>query len=330
VAALVDLFFRVAQRSLAGRTTTDLDDRLITELRRPAVVSVVLLGAWLALLNFALGEGPRDLAGSLLATSLLLVWTRTLLRLARTVLEFLSQREPRSILVEQRTMPLFEMIAKVLVLGSGAYGLMLAWDIDVTAWLASAGVLGIAVGFAAQETLSNMLAGVMIIADAPYKIGDYLVLDGTTRGRVTDIGLRSTRLLTEYNIEIVVPNSEMAGATITNESGGGSERSRIMVDAGVAYGSDVDKVRALLLDVARATPDVLSGQPGFEPEVHFRAMGDSSLDFGLLVWIDRPELRLKVIDRLNTAIYKGLVAAGFEIPFPQRDVHLYDMGRREG
>lgn len=325
----VDFALRLVQRKLTRRTATDLDDRVVAAVRSPAVISVVLLGAWLSLLNLAVGDGLRRVAGSLLASVVLVAWTRALLRISGTVLEALARRTPRNILVEQRTMPLFEMTAKVLIVGGSIYALMLAWDIDVTAWLASAGVLGIAVGFAAQETLSNMLAGVMIIADAPYRIGDFLVLDGTTRGRVTDIGLRSTRLLTEHNIEIVVPNRQMAGATITNESGGGSPRSRVRVDASVAYGSDVDHVRAVLLDIARGIPGVLADQPGFEPEVRFRAMGESSLDFEVLAWIDRPEHRLAAIDRLNTAIYKGLVAEGLEIPYPKRDVYLYDMGRRK-
>ena len=91
----------------------------------------------------------------------------------------------------------------------------------MTAWLASAGVVGIAVGFAAKDTLANLFSGVFILADAPYKIGDYIVLDATgMRGKVTQIGLRSTRLITRDDVEVTIPNSIMGNSQVINQSGG--------------------------------------------------------------------------------------------------------------
>jgi small-conductance mechanosensitive channel len=122
----------------------------------------------------------------------------------------------------------------------------------MTAWLASAGIVGIAVGFAAKDTLANLFSGVFIMADAPYKIGDYVVLDTGERGEITHIGIRSTRMRTRDDVEVTVPNSIMGNTKIINESGGPYEKYRIRVKVGVAYGSDIDQVEQLLMEIAAA------------------------------------------------------------------------------
>ena len=125
------------------------------------------------------------------------------------------------------------MTIKMLLIGFGAYVFLMIWGINATAWLASAGVIGIAVGFAAKDTLSNLLSGVAIVADTPYKIGDYVVLDSGERGKVTNLGMRSTRLLTRDDVEITVPNAVIANATIINESGGPWVKHRIRSEVAV-------------------------------------------------------------------------------------------------
>jgi small-conductance mechanosensitive channel len=196
---------------------------------------------------------------------------------------------------------------------------LLAWNINVTAWLASAGILGLAISFAAKDTLANLFAGVFILADAPYKLGDYIVLDTGERGEVTHIGIRRTRLLTRDDVEITIPNSIMGNVKITNEAGGPHESYRIRIQVGVAYGSDIDQVHTVLEEVAREHPEVMQTP---SPRVRFRAFGDSSLDHELLCWVEKPVRRGLVSHLPYTEIYKRFIAEGIEIPFPQRDVHL--------
>jgi len=193
----------------------------------------------------------------------------------------------------------------------------------VTAWLASAGIAGIAIGFAAKDTLANFFSGIFIMVDSPYNIGDYIVLDSGERGRVSMIGLRSTRILTNDDIEITLPNGVIANAKIMNESGGPTEKHRVRVAVGVAYGSDIDKVRSILHNIALTNENVCENP---EPKVRFRAFGDSSLDFQLLCWINKPGMRGMVRDELNTAIYKEFNKNNVEIPFPQRDIHIKNNG----
>jgi small-conductance mechanosensitive channel len=210
----------------------------------------------------------------------------------------------------------------VLVFIAGTYGILVAWDINVTGLVASAGILGLALSFAAQDTLSNLFAGVAILADRPYQIGDYIIIDSGERGEVTHIGLRSTRLLTRDDVEVSIPNGVMGSAKIINEAGGPRTRYRIRINVGVAYGSDIDQVMQTLLDAANAHKKVLRNP---EARVRFRAFGDSSLDFDVLCWIVRPADRGLVSHDLHCDIYKRFIAENIQIPFPQRDLHIKEM-----
>jgi small-conductance mechanosensitive channel len=231
----------------------------------------------------------------------------------------MSRDSARFEIFQPRTRPLFEMGIKLFLLSVLIWLFMSLWNIDGTAWLASAGVIGIAVGFAARDTLANLISGVSIIADAPYKIGDYIVLDTGERGVVTELGMRSTRLLTRDDVEISIPNAVMGNAKITNESGGPAIEHRIRVPIGVAYGSEPAKVVEVLEQVARENEMIL---PHPAPRARMRAFGESSLDFELLGWIKYPEQRGLARHQVLMEIDESFRKEGIQIPFPQRDIHV--------
>jgi len=237
-------------KRLTSKTASVKDDHLVEYLTSPITLTTVVLALMLAVTAFRLPAGLHNATLSVLATILLLAWTRAALRTAHIVLELIGSMRHRFEIIQERTIPLFEMSTKILVVGAAAYFFLLIWRIDPTAWLASAGVIGIAVGFAARDSLANLFAGIFIVADAPYKIGDYVVLGTGERGEVTHLGMRSTRLLTRDDVEVTVPNAVIANAKIVNESGGPWEKQRIRVPVGVAYGSDVDEVCEVLEAVA--------------------------------------------------------------------------------
>jgi small-conductance mechanosensitive channel len=212
-----------------------------------------------------------------------------------------------------------ENVTAVVIILLILYLLFIAWNIDMTAWLASAGIIGIAIGFAAKDTIANLLSGVFILADSPYKIGDYIVLDAAERGKVTHIGLRSTRILTRDDIEINIPNAVIANGKIINESSGRHIKSRTRIPVSVAYGTDIDHVKSVLMDVASQEPQICQDP---EPRVRFRQFGASGLDIELLVWIDDPEIRGRVKDSLNTRIYKRFAAEEIEIPYSKHDLYI--------
>jgi len=294
---------------LVKRTNVRWDDQLIAAFHKPLFWSLVLIGTVLAII----------------ATTLVVIWTGFLLRFIRIVLRAMSRSARENSMVRPQTQPLFENLGLIIVLAVAIYLMFRAWDIDMTAWLASAGVVGIAVGFAAKDTLANLFSGVFILADAPYKIDDYIVLDSGERGKVTHIGIRSTRLLTRGDVEITIPNSIMGNTRVINESGGPHEKYRIKVSVGVAYGSDIDQVKTVLMEIAIKEPQVCDDP---EPRVRFRAFGASSLDLDLLCWTETPEERGRVLDILNTTIYKRFNEEGIEIPYSKQDVYIKEMPGR--
>ncbi|TNF71351.1 MAG: mechanosensitive ion channel family protein [Acidobacteria bacterium] len=310
----------------ARRTKTEIDDQMIRLIHRPIFVTVVLIGLWLASLQLDLPATYETLLHRIIKSCALLVWVIFVLGASSLILEVLSKFEDRVTLIQPRTLSLFDTTVKVLVVGGGLYFLFLTWGIDVGGLLMTGGIAGIALGFAAKDTLANLFSGFFILADAPYQVGDFVVLESGERGQVTDVGLRSTRLLTRDDIEVTVPNAVIGNAKIINESGGRWEKERIRVKVGVAYGSDVDRVRRVLMEIAEGNPSV-DDDP--EPRVRFRRFGDSGLDFELMGWIHEPVLRGRVLDALNTEVYKRFAAEGIEIPYPKRDVYLHQVSPSE-
>jgi len=309
------------------RSETRLDDIVVERLRGPSIATVVLAGVAWSVLWLDSGSPLHFLAVGVLKTLGIVIWAVVLAGIGTMLLEAGSRRAGDQGALQTKTLPLFVMIWKVVIYGLAFYFLLAAWHINVTTWLASAGVVGIAVGFAAKDTLANLFAGVFILADAPFKIGDYIVIDDVTRGEVTDVGLRSSRLLTRDDVEVTVPNAIIGNAKIINETGGPSDKMRVRIPVSVAYGSDVDRVRELLLGCVEGVAHVV-GVP--EPRVRFRLLGNSGLEFQLSCWVEEPALRGRVVDALTDRVYKALGEAGVEIPYPKQDVYVKELpGRGE-
>jgi len=324
VALWIDAFTKIA-RSIAKRTKTDLDDEIVDRIRKPLAATVIFVGVRVVVGTLELSESVIFIVTGVLVTLAMMLWAQAAIGIGTAILNVLSTKASKHKLVQPKTLPLFDIVLKTIAYGGAAYGVLLAWNINVTAWLASAGIVGIAVGFAAKDTLANLFAGIFIIADTPYKLGDFINLDSGERGRVTDIGIRSTRLLTRDDIEVIIPNAQMGNAKIVNETGGPHELERVRVNIGVAYGSDIDKVREVLMEIGLNSKYLTKA---FEPRVRFRAFGDSSLNFQLMGWIDEPVLRGRALDELNTAVYKRFNAEGIVIPFPQSDVWVKELPHR--
>ena len=308
---------RVLSR-LTRRTAAEIDGQILEIVHKPIFNTVILMGAALALEILKLPSPFDWICHGIIGSLVILIWLFFGIQLAHIMIDWMGTLE-RFPIIQNATVPLFEMAAKVVLIAVASYFLLVSWEIDVTGWLASAGIIGIAVGFAARDTLANLFAGVFILADAPYKIGDFVVLPSGERGQVTHIGIRSTRILTRDDVEITVPNSVIGNSKVINESGGPWPKHRIRVPIGVAYGTDIDELRRVLLEVAQSTEHVCDHP---EPRVRFRAFGDSSLEFQLLCWVEDPTRKGSVLDALNTGIYKSLGKAEIEIPFPQRDLYI--------
>jgi small-conductance mechanosensitive channel len=209
-------------------------------------------------------------------------------------------------------------ITRYVVLFIGFLIIMQTVGINLTTLNVLAGAVGIGVGFGLQNIVNNFISGLIILFERPIKNGDRIEV-GDVDGDVIEIGARSTTVLTNDKISIIVPNSKFIIDNVTNWSHT-DPRVRFHMKIGVAYGSDVRQVEKLLLEVARANPNVLSEPP---PKVWFRSFGESSLEFELLAWnANLIHSKGQFISDLNFAIYEKFNEHGIEIPFPQRDLHI--------
>jgi small-conductance mechanosensitive channel len=303
---------------MANKSDSHFDDQIIQELRKPVFTTVVFFGFCMATKAAELPFGT-DAFINIFVSVIIGSWMRASFALSTTILEALARNHYRFPIVDKHTVPLLDLSIKLLVLLVGSYCLLMIWGVNPLGWLASAGIVGIAVGFAAKDTLANLFSGFFILVDAPYKIGDYVNLDSGERGRVTRIGLRSTRLLSRDDTEITLPNALIANAKIVNESGGPNSKIRIRMPVGVAYGSDIDQVCEVLQNVAELHSEICSDPL---PRVRMRGFGASSLDFEVLGWIVRPEDRGRIVHEMLVAIYKALAQEGIEIPFAKQDIYV--------
>jgi len=198
--------------------------------------------------------------------------------------------------------------------------------VSITAFAALGAILSVGIGFGLQNIAQNFISGLILLIERPVQTGDVLQLHDGLFGRVTEIEMRATRIVTPDGISVLVPNSKLISEDVRNLHAP-QRTNRLRVAVGVAYGSDTAKVRESLLSVAEADDRVLT-EPA--PRVFFQDFGESSLDFELAVWLDDAETRPVVASDLRFAIDAAFREHRITIPFPQRDLHLvsgFDAGR---
>ena len=193
--------------------------------------------------------------------------------------------------------------------------------VDLSNLAIIAGALSVGIGFGLQNIVNNFVSGLILLFERPIKQGDWVVV-GTTEGYVKRISVRSTQIQTFDNADVMVPNSELISTQVTNWMLR-DRKGRVRVPVGVAYGSDVDKVRELLLGIALTHPQTVVDGSNPRPRALFMGFGPSSLDFELRFFIRNVDDRLNTISDVNFAIDKAFREAGITIPFPQTDVHLH-------
>ena len=214
-----------------------------------------------------------------------------------------------------------------------ATAVILALDVlgmNVMPFIAGAGVAGIAIGFAAKDTLSNLIAGVLLIIDRPFEIGDRIEVwsapaGSATWGDVIDIGLRATKIKTTDHIIIIIPNNEIMKRDIVNYTSI-STKIRVRINVGVAYDADIEKAKDLIKDVAGEAAWISKEPP---PKVVVRNFGDSSVDLQLRVWIDNARKRMDTISYITDKVKAAFDKNGIEIPYPKRDITIIERSSAE-
>ncbi|HXU08165.1 MAG TPA: mechanosensitive ion channel domain-containing protein [Blastocatellia bacterium] len=198
------------------------------------------------------------------------------------------------------------------------YAMKIGFSVDLTSIAVILGFLSVGIGFGLQYVAADIASGFILLFERPIRIGDWVRLSDDMEGRVETISLRSTVIITNENLAVIVPNSKLVQNKFVNYSYG-KPVVRLNVPIGVAYGSDLEKVSIALLEAARSVERVLNNP---EPKVHFSGFGDSSIDLQIRVWIDKPRDHTVITSDVNFAVEAAFRKYNIEIPFPQRDLHV--------
>ena len=318
---LINLLLRVA-----SKTETPIDDEIIKRLRTPLYVTVLLVGTVWLIIDFSgdsLSEKTLGYIYSVAYTVGIVFWAGVGSKIMTQVLTIITTHAHGRGILAGNMLPVFNFLIRIVVALLAVYLVLKAWGADVTGWLASAGVLGVALGFGARDTLANLFAGVSILADTPFSKGDYITLEDGSRGHVTHVGVRSTRIETPDKILVIIPNSVIANSRILNETAGNEgHKYRIRLPVTISYGHHPKAVEDALLSCVEGVEYLDPSKPH---RVMMKKFGESGMHFHLVVWLSDSGRRELVVDTLNRRIFDALAAAKIEIPFNKLDVFLKEM-----
>jgi small-conductance mechanosensitive channel len=321
VVFIVDPLVHVITRN----TKTELDDILLRILRMPIFILIVIYGTVSSLEILSLS---RDLVvdiESIYKVLLVVIGAYLAYKVYDEVVLYYAKRfaSKTETEVDDVLIPLLEKIGMVCIPFVAIMIIFSMMGYDLTVLLAGAGFLGLVVGLAAQQTLSNFFAGIQLLADRPFKPGDSLLMDNGDVCEVKHIGMRATEFY-DGNADqmIVIPNSEIASKKIVNIVKP-SRSLKITLKVGVGYNSDLDLVKKLMVDAANENPHTLK-DPGHEPAWRLSEFGDSALNLKLFVWIDEASAQWRIASEIRESFLQKFRENNIDIPYPQTVVHIMD------
>lgn len=309
----------------AASTESKIDDILIAATGKPLIIAVLVVTVYFSIVysglipdRYAYVLDSKYLTAFyiLLGTWIVSSFTYNFIHLYGRWMAARTESE-----ADDRIIDFLEIAVKYVIWFVAFLLILSTLDIDINPLLAGAGIAGVAVALAAQDLLSNFFGGALIVMDKPFKVGDRIKIDDYL-GDVVSVGPRSSRLQTlDYQL-VTIPNSKIASSVIINYALP-EVRLKIKIPVSVAYGSDVKRVKEILLEIAREAVDrsvYVLNDPA--PSVYFLEFADSSLNFTLVVWARAFNMAWEVQDFINTRIDERFKEEGIEIPFNQMDIHI--------
>ena len=304
---------------------TRLFSILLKNTRKPVYYFILIFGFYLVyqrILNLPQVKnsvGAKFIQGLLYSFNVLIISYLTYVVIQSFISWYLQDIAKKTkTRLDDEFLPLLGRLLRIVVFFIAIIIILSHFKVNITGFLATAGVASLAVAFAAQETIANLISGFTILVDKPFRIGDRIQLPSGEIGDVIEVGLRSTKILSFDHNVIVIPNSEVTKAKVVNYSYP-NPRFKIRMTLGVAYGSDMEKVKRVIREILKAHPDVLD-EPA--PDIFFVEFGDSSLNLLIVYWISDYREKFRIMDEINMEIDKRFREEGIVIPFPQRDIHI--------
>ena len=324
---LIAWLWRNVFRKIALKTPTKLDLMLFEATEKPVSFLVLIVGFYFVLRRLSIlftDSGCSRLVSEAFYVLMVFVVTYFVYAVMRAladwyILEVASRTETKW---DDEFVPLFKRLIKIVIIFIAATVVLSHFKVNIAGFVATAGIASLAVALAAQETLANTISGFIILIDRPFRVGDRIELSSGEMGDVQEIGLRSTKILSFDNTIIVVPNSEIAKSRLVNY-GYPDAKVKVRQTISVAYGSDMVKVKKILIEICSQHRDILKDPL---PSAYFSEFGESSLNILLIYWVSDYRDKFRIVDEVNMEIKERFEREKIEIPFPQRDIHLRSGG----
>ncbi|MCE8422734.1 MAG: mechanosensitive ion channel family protein [Candidatus Methanoperedens sp.] len=297
-----------------ARTKTTLDDELVKALQRPIQLFVFLTGFAVALHSLEIGTGYFDFFDKVIMIIYILLAAYFLSNIVHALIQwYQNDIAPRTeSKLDDILMPFLDKIDRIIIFSLAFLMILDRLGYPITPVLASMGLAGIAVAFAAQETLSNVFGAFSIITDRPFKVGDRIAMSDTDIGDVIDIGVRSTRLMTMDNKIVIYPNAIISKGKIINYSEP-DLKVRFTMKVSIGYKEDIERAQKLMTEIAKKTDGVISDPA---PQAYVVSLSSYTIDMILHIWVTDYRLEFKVSDMIYREIIRKFAAEKIDIPYP--------------
>lgn len=318
LAQVAGMFLNRWGRRIASFTATDLDDRLLQRVIPHVSRLLIMLGLYLAIRSLPLHEKTVVVFSGLLFIALVVVLFNLIYHALDELLKwYVSGRQDGSgAMLSRQMVPILEKIVTLLMMATALIIILKHFGYDIYSLVTALGIGSLAIGMAAKDTLAHMISGFTLMLDRPFQIGDRIKLANGLVGDVIDIGLRSTKIQGLDTTVTIIPNSDLCNSALIN-----MVRPTMVtqgkVSVGVGYGSDVERVKKLLVEIATGNGEVVD-EP--KPSALFASFGECALNMQLFFWVGDPGRIAAVTDQINCAIIRCFREENIDIPYPTRTV----------
>jgi MscS family membrane protein len=296
-------------------TGVDLVERMLQRIAEPAALFTNCAGLYLLIKRLPLPERLTAIVAGVIFVVNVIIISNIVYRVMDEMLRRYGGRLGAE--MSRQLIPLVQKICSIFLIGTALVITLKHFNYDILSLVTALGVGSLAIGLAAKDTLANMVSGFTLMIDRPFRIGDRISLGGQI-GDVIDIGLRSTKIKSGDNTFLVVPNSELCNSTVVNMAFPDLKVTG-RINVVVAYGTDVDNAKSVLVGSAASIPEVLTDPA---PQAYFTSFGENGLNFALVYWVADYNQSFAITDRINCAIIANFRKNSINIPYPTRTVFL--------
>ena len=317
---LLNMFFDITIRRLVKKTKTTTDDKMVKLIKRSAFFGIFLFALYIISLYLDIPPDIRLVFNNAFWTVAVVYMAFVAIKVAELFFFELHIKATKNGDENFHTVvPFLKNFTVIGIIAVASLIILKMFEVDITPALASAGVIGIALAFAAKDVIGNLFGGVSVFFDKPYLIGDYVIIADEYRGEVVGIGMRSTKIKTRDNVLLTVPNSVMVTDAVINETG--FEPSlRVRIPILVGYDGNLERIEEVLVEVAHAHKLVMK-KP--HPRVRYREFDDSGVKLELLITIERPADRGVIMHELIKDIHAAFKKHRIKIPYPHRYIEMH-------